>query len=327
MCNQLIFSQTIEEELDDVEQLAKQFLKDMAWFVKQGSSKRSNSEETRSSYLQLLLEETMKDGFDIPRDKTRKERLGVFLMTQEPHQRFLEFVQNVQDKSRQLGLTDKHIISIVERGAHPFTSSLIMMTQEGDISDIVELILSAENTDPTIIVVDTTNNVARVVADLRTKPPNTERFDDITQYCKKDNNATNSPGLRSWNQTRSDSSVGHTATDLYPPPAYTRCPRFLNQLTRSSDHVNTAYSQPSSQRSRMNRRRTCGNCGNFTCPRLSYRPDLCIAYGKTCGFCKKLNHFTKVCRSKQNMYLLGGMGQPCSNFNARQFYRLSTRRF
>ncbi|VDI13935.1 Hypothetical predicted protein [Mytilus galloprovincialis] len=63
-------------------------------------------------------------------------------------------------------------------------------------------------------------------------------------------------------------------------------PRYLQQDKRPEQRVNDQ---------RVNRNNKCRNCGG----EFPHRGK-CPAQGKSCNFCKKPNHFEKMCRSKRN---------------------------
>lgn len=64
--------------------------------------------------------------------------------------------------------------------------------------------------------------------------------------------------------------------------------------TVSAITFNRKYRRPRVQGDKNNdAKKACGNCGRF------HEPDNCIARGKTCNECGKMNHFASMCRSNK----------------------------
>ena len=281
-------------------QIIKQYLKGRAktWF-------RNLDPDT--GYDDVIR--SLKARFDYSENEKHAEKLKVFRLTQEPNQSFLDFVQNVLDRSRHLGLSERDMVSIVEAGCHLNIRPFIKMAQKTNISDIVKLPLAREDEDGLCDFVALTDIMSE---DNCAEEPQPDRFENNDLHAGEVYHSTQLYSQnRSWNQNAANSSPGS-----YQPHAQSRDSQ---QWTRRPDHVNAAYSQPSSQWSQMNQHRTCGNCGYFTCPRLFSQFGVCVAYGKNCNFCNEIDHFANVCMSRQSSNAPFRTEQARSSFDTRQF--------
>ena len=82
--------------------------------------------------------------------------------------------------------------------------------------------------------------------------------------------------------------VVERSTDRQPTQQrqWNQRPAQYNQ-TRPNTNIPDNYARQASTTS------TCSRCGN----RSHVHPNYCPAFGKSCSFCSKLNHFAKVCKS------------------------------
>ena len=83
---------------------------------------------------------------------------------------------------------------------------------------------------------------------------------------------------------------------------YEYCQQQLSSMTMSSPSnvdANKRGSKPGRQQPKqteekqMQPSKHCENCGTL------HKKDKCPAYGKVCHECKKMNHYSKTCRSKK----------------------------
>ena len=71
--------------------------------------------------------------------------------------------------------------------------------------------------------------------------------------------------------------------------------QFKNVHTRSFDR-RKSYERYDRNRKPIDTMKNCNACGYMQ------NPNNCFAYGKRCNYCKKLNHFTAMCKMKRNNY-------------------------
>ena len=102
---------------------------------------------------------------------------------------------------------------------------------------------------------------------------------------------------------------------------YAYCQQQLSSMTISSPSNVDAikrWSKPGRRQPKqikeqqMQPNKHCGNCGTI------HKKDKCPAYGKVCHDCKKMNHYSKMCRSKKTVHELetcGATGHDVNFYN------------
>jgi len=110
------------------------------------------------------LEEAIRQRFQLTEHQKHMKKLGIYSLTQEPGESFVEFCTRVQSKGRRLNISDQDLISICLCGAKESLKPHLIMAQPTSIDELLRLPLARNEAfaDTTKEFVNTTDIMSEV---------------------------------------------------------------------------------------------------------------------------------------------------------------------
>ena len=90
------------------------------------------------------LKKNMKERFELTTQQKHVKKMGIFQMTQQPSETFLEYISRVQDKARGIELSKKDLVTIVTQGASPAIRPFLIMEDPDSVEDLMALPLARD---------------------------------------------------------------------------------------------------------------------------------------------------------------------------------------
>ena len=210
------------------------------------------------------LEEAIKQRFQLTEQQKHMKKLGIYSLTQEPGETYVEFCTRVQSKGRRLNITDQDLLSVCLSGAKETLKPHLIMAQPTSIDQLLRLPLARNEA-----FADTTKEFVNM----------TDMMTEINNVNRTSLNQGSSAGKRvNWRRE----------TDKTDDEKQQNKPKYNPQNEQNSGTYGL-------QQNKGQDTQWCNSCGSYNCPAI-LEQGTCIAEGKNCLYCNKKNHFANVCR-------------------------------
>ena len=263
------------------------------------------------------LERAFKSRYDKPTTLRFREISQMFSRRQSSGESVDDFVVAIQKIGKDNGVDDAMILNAILNGLRPNISIWVNAQQPKSIADVLKFGRVAEASAPPSLNIDTSlvNQLAEVQEEVKQQSQAIRRLgDQVERVTIRPLQRSPTPTRRvTFNTTRNERARSPGAAgsngnrSRYQHGQYTRGRQ--PDVTRGNN-----YRQQSQTSTDM-----CGYCGKF---QRHVSSSQCPAYGKTCNTCRKLNHFSVVCRSRGRVQNHAPSTQQRRGFNpqAKPFY-------
>ena len=247
-------------------------------------------------------------------------------LKQLPGDSALSFIENVRHLASQLGVLDDEVRRIVLRGLHPQIRAYVIQHDHDSIENVIKFTKVAENSystvptetnmvevfekfDSKLEMLNTMVNSLQVSDNKRSRSPaegngKRVRFDDRNRsvipacnYGASDEGYLDRNGLhQSGAGFGRHNGRGYQGSQMFSGYGSVRMSRVRDNYNASrgrrfGGRLQGNQFRGSYPNTYQNRLSECFKCANF------HGNDRCPASGKVCYNCRKIGHFSKVCRS------------------------------
>jgi len=147
------------------------------------------------------LEEAIKQRFQLTEQQKHMKKLGIYTLTQEPGETYVEFCTRVQSKGRKLNIANQDLLSVCLSGAKESLKPHLIMAQPKSIDDLLKLPLARNES-----FAETTKEFVNM-ADMSVEINNVNRKSNGQAYNNKNRTPTMEPNEYQAPRNKSNSST------------------------------------------------------------------------------------------------------------------------